>query len=91
MFTGIVGQWLPDRAVIWQMTLIDPIRGWVGRHVFGIHAVLHHDSGSGDQAAICVMVFCGLVVAAAAGAAAALWRAEPGVGAVAAGRQFPSV
>jgi hypothetical protein len=66
VFTGIVGQWLPDRAVIWQMTLIDPITGWVGRHVFGIHAVLHQDSGSGDQAAIWVMVFCGLVVAAAA-------------------------
>ena len=70
VFTGITGQWLPDRAVIWQMTLIDPITGWVGRHVFGIDAVLHQDSGSGDQAAIWVMVLCSLVVA---GVATAIW------------------
>ena len=60
-FLGIVGHWLPDRAVMWQMTVLGPVVGWVGRHVFGVEAVLHQDSGSGDQAAIWVMVFCLLV------------------------------
>lgn len=62
-FLGIVGQWLPDRAVMWQMTVLGPAVSWVGRHVFGVEAVLHQDSGSGDQTAIWVMVFCLLVVA----------------------------
>ncbi|WP_280452981.1 DoxX family protein [Nocardia cyriacigeorgica] len=65
-FTGIVGQWLPERAVMWQMDLLSPVLEWVGRAVFGIDAVLHEDSGSGDQAVIWVMVFCILVVAVAA-------------------------
>lgn len=60
-FLGIVGHWLPDRAVMWQMTVLGPVVGWVGRHVFGVEAVLHQDSGSGDQAAIWVMIFCLLV------------------------------
>ena len=63
-FFGIVGQWLPQQAVMWQMTVLGPALTWVGREVFGAEAVLHPDSGSGDQAAIWVLVFCLLVVAA---------------------------
>ncbi|MFV8162283.1 DoxX family protein [Mycobacterium sp. 134] len=62
-FLGIVGHWLPDRAVMWQMTVFGPLVSWVGSHVFGVEAVLHQDSGSGDQAAIWVMIFCLLVLA----------------------------
>jgi hypothetical protein len=62
-FLGIVGHWLPESAVLWQLAVLDPVLGWVGSHVFGVGAVLHPDSGSGDQAAIWVMVFCLLVVA----------------------------
>ncbi|OMC31692.1 DoxX family protein [Mycobacterium sp. GA-1841] len=62
-FLGVVGHWLPDRAVMWQMTMLEPLLRWVGSHVFGVEAVLHRDSGSGDQAAIWVMVFCLAVVA----------------------------
>lgn len=63
VFTGFFGQWLPDRAILWQMVALAPIARWVGPHVFGVDAVLHVDSGSGDQAAIWVLVFCGLVIA----------------------------
>ncbi|WP_036391903.1 MULTISPECIES: hypothetical protein [Mycolicibacterium] len=71
-FLGIVGHWLPDRAVMWQMTALGPVIGWVGRHVFGVEAVLHQDSGSGDQAAIWVMIFC-LLVFSVAGTAVWSW------------------
>ncbi|MCV7069101.1 DoxX family protein [Mycolicibacterium farcinogenes] len=71
-FLGIVGHWLPERAVMWQMTALGPAVSWVGRHVFGIEAVLHQDSGSGDQAAIWVLVFC-LLVVAIVGAAVWSW------------------
>nr|CRL67539.1 hypothetical protein CPGR_00490 [Mycolicibacterium malmesburyense] len=64
VFTGFVGVWMPDEAILWQMVALAPLARWVGRHVFGVDAVLHLDSGSGDQAAIWVLVFCGLVVAA---------------------------
>jgi hypothetical protein len=63
-FLGVVTRWLPEQAVMWQMTVLDPVLRWVGSHVFGVEAVLHRNSGSGDQAAIWVMVFCLLVVAA---------------------------
>ncbi|WP_243747630.1 DoxX family protein [Mycolicibacterium sp. CBMA 226] len=63
-FFGIVGDWLPKLAVMWQMTVLGPPVQWVGRAVFGVEAVLHGDSGSGDQAAIWVLVFCLLVIAA---------------------------
>ncbi|WP_328403852.1 DoxX family protein [Nocardia sp. NBC_00403] len=63
VFTGIAGQWLPDEAILWQMTAVEPIVAWVGRQVFGVDAVLH-DSGSGDQAIIWLLVFCLLVLAA---------------------------
>lgn len=57
-FTGFVGHWLPDRAILWQMVLLDPLLGWVGRTVFGVDVSLKLDSGSGDQAVIWVLVFC---------------------------------
>lgn len=46
------------------MTVLGPAVRWVGCEVFGVEAVLHPDSGSGDQAAIWVLVFCLLAVAA---------------------------
>lgn len=66
VYAGILTRWLPPDAVIWQMTRIEPILTWVGRHVFGIEAVLHRDSNSGDQAVIWVMVFAYVVFAAVA-------------------------
>ncbi|WP_166906530.1 DoxX family protein [Mycobacterium sp. DL440] len=57
-FLGVVSRWLPEQAVMWQMTVLDPVLRWVGSHVFGVEAALHQDSGSGDQAAIWVMTFC---------------------------------
>ncbi|MGV0745365.1 DoxX family protein [Mycolicibacterium sp. XJ870] len=65
-FVGVIGQWLPERAVMWQMVLLDPALGWVGRTVFGVDAELHRDSGSGDQTVIWVLVFCLFAVAVAA-------------------------
>lgn len=62
-FLGIIGTWLPERAVMWQLTVLSPVLTWVGREVFGVEAVLHQDSGSGDQAAVWVLLFCLLVVA----------------------------
>src|SRR5690349_24535383 len=44
-FLGIVGHWLPESAVMWQMTLLEPMLSWIGSHVFGVDAVLHRDSG----------------------------------------------
>ncbi|MEU2029953.1 DoxX family protein [Nocardia amamiensis] len=64
VFTGIVGKWLPESAILWQMRATSPLTGWVGEHVFGVEAVLHEDSGSGDQAAIWVLICCELVAAA---------------------------
>jgi hypothetical protein len=58
VFTGFVGRWLPDRAIVWQMVMLDPLLGWVGRTVFGVDASLRLDSGSGDQPVIWVLVFC---------------------------------
>jgi hypothetical protein len=66
VFTGVVGRWLPDQAIMWQMVALEPVTSWVGRHVLSVDAVLHRDSGSGDQAAIWVGLFCLLVVAAIA-------------------------
>jgi len=62
-FAGILATLLPDRAVLWQLVLLDPALSWVGRTVFGVDAQLRPDSGSGDQAVIWVLVFCLLVVA----------------------------
>jgi len=63
VFTGIAGELLPDQAIMWQMVTLEPVTGWVGRHVLGVDSVIHQDSGSGDQAAVWVGVFCLLVVA----------------------------
>lgn len=65
-FLGVIGQWLPQQAVMWQMLTLDPVLGFVARTVFGVDAHLHRDSGSGDQAVIWVLVFCVLVVAVVA-------------------------
>lgn len=62
VYVGVLARWLPSDAVIWQMTLIEPALTWVGQHVFGIDAVLHRNSGSGDQAVIWVMLFVLLLV-----------------------------
>lgn len=62
-FTGPVAMLLPAHAVQWQMLLTDPASRWVGRRVFGVDAALHPGSGSGDQAAIWVSMFCLLLVA----------------------------
>lgn len=72
MFTGVIGLVLPDNAVWWQMLTLTPLWAWVGRSVFGVDATLHPDSHSGDQAAIWVMMFVLLVVAAVA---TAVWTA----------------
>lgn len=66
VYLGIVGRWLPQDAIIWQMKALEPLFTWVGDHVFGVAAVLHLDSGSGDQAVIWVMVFVLAVIAAVA-------------------------
>jgi hypothetical protein len=66
VYTGVLARWLPDHAVLWQMVLLDPVTRWVGRTIFGVDVTLNPDSGSGDQAAIWVLVFCLLVVAMAA-------------------------
>lgn len=62
-FTGPLAMLLPDGAVQWQMLLTDPASRWVGRQLFGVDTQLHPGSGSGDQAAIWVAMFCLLVVA----------------------------
>jgi hypothetical protein len=66
VYTGVLGRRFPDRAVLWQMVQLDPLIRWVGRSVFGVDAALNPDSGSGDQAAIWVLIFSLLVVAVAA-------------------------
>ena len=63
VYTGVLALWLSERAVSWQMTALQPLVGWVARTVFGVDAVLRPETGSGDQAAIWVLVFCLLVVA----------------------------
>lgn len=60
---GILGRWVRSYREPSDMSHTDPITGWVGRTVFGVDAVLHEDSGAGDQTAIWVLVFCLLIVA----------------------------
>ena len=66
VFTGIFGWWLPHGAIMWQMNALAPVTEWVGRRLFGVDAVLHPFSRSGDQTAMWVFVFTLLVVALAA-------------------------
>ncbi|WP_412093903.1 DoxX family protein [Mycolicibacterium goodii] len=61
---GVLGRWI--RSGPWVVSLTDPVTGWVGRTLFGVDAVLHEDSGAGDQTALWVLVFCMLVAAAVA-------------------------
>ncbi|WP_280434353.1 DoxX family protein [Nocardia carnea] len=58
-------KWLPDTAPVWPLLQAAPVLEWAGRTVFGVEAVFQQNSGSGDQAAIWVMLFCIAVVAAA--------------------------
>jgi hypothetical protein len=62
-FTGVFRWVLPPEAATWQMSALGPVTEWVGRHVFGVDAVLHPYSRSGDQAAMWVFMFDLLVVA----------------------------
>ncbi|WP_040537049.1 DoxX family protein [Gordonia namibiensis] len=64
VFVGVAGNLLPDSAILWQMRALSPVMEWVGRNVFGVDAVLHVDSGSGDQTAIWIYLFLIAVVAA---------------------------
>lgn len=64
VFAGIGHEILPEAAPRWPLQQADPLVKWVGREVFGVDATLRTDSGSGDQTAIWVLVFCMLVVAA---------------------------
>jgi hypothetical protein len=66
VFTGVVRWWLPDGVIWWQMSTLAPVTEWVGRHVFGVDAVLHPASRSGDQTAMWVFMVNLLVVAIAA-------------------------
>ncbi|MFB8281302.1 DoxX family protein [Nocardia colli] len=60
---GILGRWVRRYVSPWDMSLTDPVTGWVGRTFFGVDAVQHDDSGAGDQAAVWVLLLCLLVVA----------------------------
>lgn len=63
-FVVALETWLPDTAPMWPLSQVAPLLEWVGRTVFGIEAVFRENSGSGDQTAIWVMLFCIAVVAA---------------------------
>ncbi|MFA4084901.1 DoxX family protein [Mycobacteroides salmoniphilum] len=69
---GVAGRVIGGQAALTAMSLMNPTTGWVGRTLFGVDAVLHEDSGSGDQAAIWVLVLCILVIAVVA---TVLWTA----------------
>lgn len=69
ILTGVIGRLLPQGAVSWQMNALGPLTEWVGWHMFGTDASLHQDSGSGDQAAMWVLMFTVLAVALTATAA----------------------
>ncbi|WP_328391779.1 DoxX family protein [Nocardia sp. NBC_00416] len=66
VFTGVLHDLLPDTAPVWPLLKAGPLLERVSSTVFGIDAEFYRFSGSGDQAIIWVMVFCALVVAAAA-------------------------
>ncbi|MFC9894244.1 DoxX family protein [Nocardia sp. NPDC127579] len=69
---GLLGRWVHRLGGTWAVAPADPITGWVGRRFFGVDAVLHQDSGAGDQTANWMLAFCVLVVAAVA---AIVWTA----------------
>ncbi|RDI66989.1 DoxX family protein [Nocardia pseudobrasiliensis] len=73
--SGLAGRWIRRHGVLWNLVVTDPVTGWVGRSLFGVDAVLHNDSGAGDQTSVWVLMFCILVVTVlAAGAWTALDR-----------------
>ncbi|MFI9510117.1 DoxX family protein [Nocardia sp. NPDC052566] len=63
VFAGYFTKSLPEEAILWQMRLVMGIPHWVGLHLFGVDAVFHENSGSGDQAVIWLLIFCEAVVA----------------------------
>ena len=63
---GVLGKWVRSHGGPWLASLTDAVTGWAGRTFFGVDAVLHQDSGAGDQTAVWVLVFCILVVAVVA-------------------------
>ncbi|RDI43646.1 DoxX family protein [Nocardia mexicana] len=63
---GLLGRWVRGYSGPWFFTVTDPVTGWAGRTFFGIDAVLHEDSGAGDQTAMWVLAFVILVVAVVA-------------------------
>jgi len=72
VLTGAVSAAFPARTSMWQMIALAPVTEWVGRHVFGVDAILHPDSRSGDQTAMWVLMF---IVLAAAIIGTAIWSA----------------
>jgi hypothetical protein len=69
---GALGPWLVGPAQPWFVSMTDVVTGWAGRAFFGVDAVLHPDSGAGDQTAVWVLAFCILIVAVVA---TAVWTA----------------
>jgi len=61
---GALGPWIVGPAQPWFVFVTDLVTGWAGRTFFGVDAVLHADSGAGDQTAVWVLAFCILIVAA---------------------------
>ncbi|KAF0844799.1 DoxX family protein [Nocardia caishijiensis] len=74
---GVVGRWVRRYVSPWDMSLTDPVTGWVGRTFFGVDAVQHRDSGAGDQAAVWVLVLCLLVVAVVVATGWTAWDRRP--------------
>jgi hypothetical protein len=60
---GALGKWVRSHGGPWVVSMTDAVTGWAGRTFFGVDAVLHQDSGAGDQTAVWVLVFCILVIA----------------------------
>ncbi|MGW4243608.1 DoxX family protein [Nocardia sp. NPDC004722] len=61
-FLGPLTRWLPDDWFRYWLDLSTPLVKWVGHTVFRTDLVLH-ETGSGDQAILWVLVFCVLVIA----------------------------
>lgn len=61
-YIGWFKRWLPEGAISWQVEVLEPVYAWVGREVLGVNAIMH-DTGSGDQMILWVLLFCVLVVA----------------------------
>ncbi|WP_405165847.1 DoxX family protein [Nocardia sp. NBC_01499] len=64
-YTGLLGQKLPENAILWPFSALAPVFEWVGRHVFDADVALNLNSHSGDQGIIWVFLFTILVIAVA--------------------------